>query len=641
MNNFDFRIFVENHGTIYPVLLNNAYEERTLVEKCLEVVGLEGSIAEYECYLMIQHSKECLIKSSNCLRDNDVLQLRKKRGDTSMEGKFDAPVDKVEIRLSKKEIILEDAEESLQFELKKESKHGSPTNKHLLDQSQFDEEIKDEDIISISYTKFSDHYSNEDDDDESNKLSFDIRKSRESLNLAGEDLETECSNCDEEEAQDKDDIEIKEGVTVHIEDLFEKNYEDRETLKEKITFWAAENKMSLNFRSQERVNTNGTKVSKFQCSKKEKLNCPFYLEFRTQIETDKYNLEQYWNIHNHNLDKHHSSNAITPQILDKIKSVRNICSTNEVLTKLINQEFQKTFHTKTIYYQVLKLKQEENGKLNEDAFKLMEILNTDAEDRKSFYDVQTLNNEFKGISFMTQRMIRMANSFSDVLIVDTTHNTNRFNLPLFDIALINNHGKTITCFVGLLPDQKYDSFVWAFQNFKKQIQVYPKVIFSDEDEALRKGIILLMFLKLIAIEKVFPKSSAFLCSWHVQQNLKKKFAFLNRGKEAEKKILYSNIINLPYENYQKDFIDSYNQISASNHLSKDLKVYLKNRFEQRKLWVRAYMKERFCAGICTTSRIESKHKIFKKYLNSSNRLVELFKVFRELEQLEINGFFSN
>jgi len=38
-------------------------------------------------------------------------------------------------------------------------------------------------------------------------------------------------------------------------------------------------------------------------------------------------------------------------------------------------------------------------------------------------------------------MISVAKQFSDVLIIDTTHGTNRFNLPLLDIAAINNLGK--------------------------------------------------------------------------------------------------------------------------------------------------------------------------------------------------------
>ena len=185
------------------------------------------------------------------------------------------------------------------------------------------------------------------------------------------------------------------------------------------------------------------------------MNCPFYLEYRSYTETNSYRLEKYWDRHNHDLYKFHSADAITPEISNKIKALKNVCKTNGALTQLINKEFKLNFHTKTIYYQILKLRGEENGKLSDDAFQLMEIIKKNVEDRNSFYDVQISDNEFKGVYFMTQRMISIAQYFYDVFIMDTTHSTNRFNLPSFDIVAINNLGKTTTCFLGLLPDQKY------------------------------------------------------------------------------------------------------------------------------------------------------------------------------------------
>jgi len=50
------------------------------------------------------------------------------------------------------------------------------------------------------------------------------------------------------------------------------------------------------------------------------------------------------------------------------------------------------------------------------------------------------------------------------------------------------------------------------------------------------------------------------------------------------------------------------------------------------------MKSEFCCGMCSTSRIENMHKIFKLYLNSSNRLVELFTVFKIIEKQNIDKF---
>ena len=88
---------------------------------------------------------------------------------------------------------------------------------------------------------------------------------------------------------------------------------------------------------------------------------------------------------------------------------------------------------------------------------------------------------------MNNRMKNQMEYFSDVIVIDTSHKTNRFNLPFLDIIAINNLGKSITCFIGLLGDQTYKTFLWALENFKNQLKNAPVVIFSDEEEALTKG----------------------------------------------------------------------------------------------------------------------------------------------------------
>ena len=51
------------------------------------------------------------------------------------------------------------------------------------------------------------------------------------------------------------------------------------------------------------------------------------------------------------------------------------------------------------------------------------------------------------------------------------------------------------------------------------------------------------------------------------------------------------------------------------------------------------MKTKFCCGTCTTNRIESKHRDIKRFVNStSSKKTELFKVWKELEEKEINTF---
>jgi len=152
------------------------------------------------------------------------------------------------------------------------------------------------------------------------------------------------------------------------------------------------------------------------------------------------------------------------------------------------------------------------------------------------------------------------------------------------------------------------------------------------------NVIIYFIFNVLAIKQVFPQATNYVCSWHVQQNFKKKFCYLNRGKEKSKKDLYQSIINLPYSNYREDFVKNFSAIKKSRSISSELKKYLEDKYAEKEVWVRGYMKVNFCCGMCTTSRIEAKHRVLKQFLNSGKRLTEFFNVIKDLEQREILNF---
>jgi len=84
-------------------------------------------------------------------------------------------------------------------------------------------------------------------------------------------------------------------------------------------------------------------------------------------------------------------------------------------------------------------------------------------------------------------MVNLVNNFYDVIYLDATHKSNRFNLPLLDGAIINNLGQTSSCFWSLLSNHKHESYYWAMYHFKKSINVVPKVFFVEKEEALIQG----------------------------------------------------------------------------------------------------------------------------------------------------------
>ena len=122
---------------------------------------------------------------------------------------------------------------------------------------------------------------------------------------------------------------------------------------------------------------------------------------------------------------------------------------------------------------------------------LLKFLNLMQAQEIVFFKVEKDNeNKFTSCCFMSKRMKRLIEYFSDVVIIDTTHKTNRFNLPLMDIVVVNNLGQPCTCYFALLKNQKFESYKWALNNFKSQIKRNPQVIFTDDEESLTKGIFL-------------------------------------------------------------------------------------------------------------------------------------------------------
>ena len=200
------------------------------------------------------------------------------------------------------------------------------------------------------------------------------------LNLIDDFSEEEVEN---ESKKDHDtSSEIK--VEINIEDLLEESYVDRANLKKEIDTWAAKNKMQLKFKTQERETLEGIKVSVLHCRKKEALGCQFYLHFTKFSIDSKYKLENYWNIHNHILPKYHSAYAMTPQIYQRIKSLREITTDCGKISKSINEEFKTEFNPKIIYHQLQKIKEEEYGKSSQDAENFISMLKKDAAEREFF-----------------------------------------------------------------------------------------------------------------------------------------------------------------------------------------------------------------------------------------------------------------
>ena len=304
-----------------------------------------------------------------------------------------------------------------------------------------------------------------------------------------DDISYYSENANEEEKQEFDQIdENLDEVKIPIDDLVVKSFQDRTELTLYMRAWGVSNDFLLILDSRERMlKKDLTKITRLICNNK---YCQFFLEFRCNtLNENKYKLEKHCSIHNHKLQIKNGSLDFTPDIIKKLIELRSVSDDTKAITDQINKTFNKTFDYTTIWYHLRKQMDIEYGKPSSDADTLINLLEEDQKERGVFF-CKEVDSEGKLVHFcfMTNRMKLLANRFNDVIIIDASHKTNRFGMPLLDIVTIDNLGRTCTIFIALLKSQKYEEWKWALECFKSNLTSLPQIIFTDEEEALRKSL---------------------------------------------------------------------------------------------------------------------------------------------------------
>jgi hypothetical protein len=190
----------------------------------------------------------------------------------------------------------------------------------------------------------------------------------------------------------------------------------------------------------------------------------------------------------------------------KLKSKSEIAS-------LLNHKFGTSFENKQSYYLIEKIKSQTMGPLNEDAQNLIKNLQNRT---RIYFDYKI--NEKKHLShliYASEDMITKINCYSDLVLFDITHQITRYDLNLALFIAIDNEGRSVVVFYGLILSLKNENIEWLFQKVKAAFEFYklplPKVIMSDDGKTVTPN-----------IARFFPTSKNQLCAWHISQNFSKK-----------------------------------------------------------------------------------------------------------------------
>ena len=189
-------------------------------------------------------------------------------------------------------------------------------------------------------------------------------------------------------------------------------------------------------------------------------------------------------------------------------------------------------------------------------------------------------------------------------------------MPMLNFVGVDNHGGSLLFGFALLNNSREDTFVWAFENFLKIMEKPPTIVYSDQEYALVNG-----------IRKVFSEATQRFCAWHIVCLLQSTYSYLKSGTHKDQDV-FQLMMNLPFTKGNYKFEQKARRIKEHLGTNSD---YFDGYMDKKHDYARCYAKNKFSAGINTTSRIESLHSVLKIKTNSKTSLQELFEAINTIE----------
>jgi hypothetical protein len=154
--------------------------------------------------------------------------------------------------------------------------------------------------------------------------------------------------------------------------------------------------------------------------------------------------------------------------------------------------------------------------------------------------------------------IELAQRSPEILLMDATYRTNRYNLPLLHfmgVTCINTSFSSAWCFMAQETDELYHRSLLDFKDLVMG-DAHIEVILTDDEKALKKAATL-----------VFPTVPQLLCLWHVEKNVLTKIQKLWRVNGVDEQVAKVN------EEKKKEFMGSWKQASSNNEVISALKLH--------------------------------------------------------------------
>lgn len=362
------------------------------------------------------------------------------------------------------------------------------------------------------------------------------------------------------------------------------------------------------------------KKLKFEATGTRKCQCPFRLRGHFHATND-WHLTVVSGKHNHPLDKVLDGHLMVGRLKTNETALveeltRNLVKPRNIMSTLRERDPENVMAFKQLYNARHRMKLKKRGKRSE-----MQHLFETLEQSKYIYKSRSVSDSTKiqDVFFANPTSVDLFNNFPDVLLMDSTYKTNRYNMPLFEMVGVTSTDKTFNVAFAFLSNEKEDNFRWAVQECQKLLQskeLGPKVVVTDRDTALTN-----------VVAEVFPNATALVCRFHVFKNVTSKckiYCKVKAGENERHSDVVKTVTNAFHDLLESPTIEIYNErLVEFRELCKRWPRFL-NYVQSTVLdtdkekVVRAWTNNVLHFGNTTTNRAESSHGVLKRYLPDGN-----------------------
>lgn len=212
----------------------------------------------------------------------------------------------------------------------------------------------------------------------------------------------------------------------------------------------------------------------------------------------------------------------------------------------------------------------------------------------------------RNIFWLDARSRASCGYFGDIIYIDNTYLSCKYEIPLVTFVGINHHGQSVLLGCGLLAGETTESYIWLFKAWLKCVSgSFPQTIITDRCKTLQS-----------AITEVFPRSLHRYSLSHIMKKIPEKLGGLRNYDAIRKALIKAIYDTLKVIEFEAAWGFIVQHFGVGDH------EWLQSLYEDRAQWAPVYLKDTVFAGISALRLGEVLGPFFDKYVHKQTPLKE-------------------